>query len=248
MKMKRFLRFCTFCLLAAVLFLWAFSHGLGIWTIDWDDPAPFLKGDVESIDYVDGKLVANLKQHKIEYLPLSEMPQHLIDAFVAVEDRRFYSHWGIDPWGLGRALLINLDEGDIAQGGSTITQQLARNLFLNLDQNMIRKLAEMSIALQLERRYTKDEILEMYINQVNFGAGNWGVVRAARAYFGKEVADLTIGEAALLAGLVQAPNAYAPVKSWELAITRQRYVLSRMAEQGYISQEQALAEVYQPDN
>ncbi|MGI6365592.1 MAG: transglycosylase domain-containing protein [Bacillota bacterium] len=248
MKLKRLLRFFAFCLLAGILFIWAFSHGLGIWTIDWDDPAPFLEGDVVSIEYVDGKLVANLQEHRIEYLPISEMPQHLVDAFVAVEDRRFYSHWGIDPWALGRAFLVNLNAGDIAQGGSTITQQLARNLFLNLDQNMVRKLAEMSIALQLERKYSKDEILEMYINQVNFGAGNWGVVRAARAYFDKEVADLTVGEAALLAGLVQAPNAYAPVKSWELAIARQRYVLSRMAEQGYITQEQAAAEVYQADN
>jgi len=145
-------------------------------------------------------------------------------------------------------LRANLETGDIAQGGSTITQQLARNLFLNLDQTMARKIAEMSIALQLERRYDKDEIMEMYINQVNFGAGNWGIARAARAYFNKDVVDLSIGEAALLAGLVPAPNAYAPVKSWDLAIMRQRTVLSRMAKFGYISQEQAITEVYQADN
>lgn len=193
-------------------------------------------------------MVANLKQHKIEYLPIEEMPKHLLDAFVAVEDRRFYTHWGIDPWSLGRAFLINLEVGDIAQGGSTLTQQLARNLFLNLDQNIGRKVAEMSIALQLERKYSKDDILEMYINQVNFGAGNWGIVKAARAYFDKDVMKLDIGEAALLAGLVQAPNAYAPVKNWELAIARQRYVLSRMADQGYITEEQALTEVYQGGN
>lgn len=246
--MKRLLRWGVGLLAAVLLFALVFSHGMFIWTIDWEDPAPFLEGDVETIEYVEGKLVANLQQHRIDYLPIEDMPQHLLDAFVAVEDRRFYTHWGIDPWGLGRALLTNIDAGDIAQGGSTITQQLARNLFLNLDQNMNRKIAEMSIALQLERRYTKDEILEMYINQVNFGAGNWGVARAARAYFGKDVAELTIGEAALLAGLVQAPNAYAPVRSWERAITRQKYVLSRMAEQGYITPEQAVTEVYQVDH
>jgi len=245
---KRLLRWGVYCLLITVLAVWAFSYGLGIWTIDWDEPAPFMEGDVKSISYVDGKLVANLDQYRIDYVPIAEMPDHLVKAFVAVEDHRFYKHGGIDIFGLGRAVFINLRTRDIAQGGSSITQQLARNLFLNLDQNMGRKLAEMSIALQLERKYDKNEILEMYINQVNYGAGNWGVARAAAAYFDKDVADLTIGEAALLAGLVQSPNYYAPVKDWELAITRQRYVLGRMAEYGYITPEQAAAEVYQGEN
>lgn len=242
---KRLLRWGTTLLLAVILFVWGFSHGLIIWTIDWDDPAPFLEGDVNSIDYVDGKLVANLWQNKIDYRRIEDLPDHLVQAFVAVEDSRFYTHKGVDVLGLGRAMLSNLVAGDLTQGGSTITQQLARNLFLNLETTAVRKLAEVSIAFQLERRYDKDEILEMYINQVNFGAGNWGVANAARAYFGKDVEDVGIGEAALLAGLVQAPNAYAPVKSWDLAITRQRHVLKRMAEQGYITQEQAAAEVYQ---
>lgn len=246
--MKKRLRWLLGILLAAALFVWAFSWGLGIWTIDWDNPAPFMDGDVEEITYVDGKLVANLYQHRIDYIPIEEMPDHLVKAFVAIEDHRFYNHGGIDLLGLGRAVLINVRNRDIAQGGSSITQQLARNLFLNLDQNMVRKLAEMSIALQLERKYDKDEILEMYINQVNFGAGNWGVSRAAAAYFNKSVADLTIGESALLAGLVQAPNYFAPVKDWDRAITRQRYVLNRMVENGYITSEQAAAEVYQRDN
>lgn len=246
--MKRILRWGAYCLLLATMFFLVFSHGMFIWTIDWNNPAPFMEGDVQTIEFVDGKLVANLRQHKIDYMALDAMPEHLVNAFVAVEDRRFYRHWGVDIRGVMRAIRANLHTGDIAEGGSTITQQLSRNLFLNLDQNMARKVAEMSIAFQLERRYTKDEILEMYINQVNFGAGNWGVVRAAQAYFGKDVADLTIGESALLAGLVQAPNSYAPVKSWDLAIARQRYVLSRMAEQGFISQEQAITEVYQVDN
>lgn len=242
---KRLLRWGTTLLLAVILFVWGFSHGLIIWTIDWDDPAPFLEGDVNSIDYVDGKLVANLWQNKIDYRRIEDLPDHLVQAFVAVEDSRFYTHKGVDVLGLGRAMLSNLVAGDLTQGGSTITQQLARNLFLNLETTAVRKLAEVSIAFQLERRYDKDEILEMYINQVNFGAGNWGVANAAQAYFGKDVEDVGIGEAALLAGLVQAPNAYAPVKSWDLAITRQRHVLKRMAEQGYITQEQAAAEVYQ---
>jgi membrane peptidoglycan carboxypeptidase len=204
-----------------------------------------MEGDVEKISYLDGKLVANLEQYRIDYVAIDEMPGHLVDAFVAIEDHRFYKHGGVDLLGLGRAVFVNLRARDITQGGSTITQQLARNLFLNLEQNLVRKLAEMSIALQLERKYDKDEILEMYINQVNFGAGNWGVSRAAAAYFNKSVSELTIGESALLAGLVQAPNYYAPVKDWDRAITRQRYVLSRMVEYGYITSEQAAAEVYQ---
>jgi len=246
--LKRLLRWGIIALITLSLFTWAFSHGLFIWTIDWDNPTPFMEGDVNKIEYVDGNLVANLEQYRIDYLALEDMPEHLVNAFVAVEDHRFYQHRGIDLLSLGRALLANFHMGDITQGGSTITQQLARNIFLNLDQTMTRKIAEMSIALQLERRYDKDEILEMYINQANYGAGNWGVAQAADAYFDKDVGELSIGEAALLAGLVQAPNAYAPVNSWELAVTRQRHVLGRMANLGYITQEQALAEVYQPDN
>lgn len=247
-QIKKRLRWLIVFVAGAVLFFWAFSHGLGVWTIDWDNPAPFMEGDVKEITYVDGKLVGNLRQYRIEYVSINLMPEHLVKAFIAIEDHRFYQHRGIDLWGTGRAIISNLRGKGVVQGGSTITQQLARNIFLNLKQDLLRKIAEMSIALQLERKYSKDDILEMYINQVNFGAGNWGVAKAARAYFDKEAADLSIGESALLAGLVQAPNAYAPVKSWELAITRQRYVLGRMVEHGYITPEQALAEVYQPEN
>lgn len=246
--MRKRLRWLIGFVLALILFLWAFSYGLGIWTIDWDNPVPFMAGDVQEITYIDGKLVANHRQYRIEYVLFEEMPEHLVNAFIAVEDHRFYSHGGIDLKGMARAIFVNLKGKSLSQGGSSITQQLARNIFLNLETDFLRKLAEMSIALQLERKYSKDDILEMYINQVNYGAGNWGIAKAARAYFDKEVGELTIGEGALLAGLVQAPNAYAPTKSWDLAITRQRYVLGRMAEYGFITQEQALAEVYQPDN
>ncbi len=246
--MKKHGRRLLVLVLASLILYWAFSYGLVVWTIDWQNPAPFMVGDVKSISYVEGKLVANIREYRIDYVEIEELPVHIGQAFVAVEDHRFYRHGGIDYLGLGRAALINLRSRDISQGGSSITQQLARNIFLNLEQNLLRKLAEMSIALQLERKYDKEDILEMYINQVNFGAGNWGVARAASAYFDKDPADLTIGEAALLAGLVQAPNYLAPVQNWELAVSRQRYVLDRMAEYGYISREQAAAEVYQRDN
>lgn len=237
--MKRLLKWSALFGLALVLLGWGFSHGLIIWTVDWDEPAPLFTTNV-TIQYVDNMLVANLERYRIEYIALEEMPQHLIEAFVAVEDRRFYQHRGVDYLGVLRAIKVNITTGELAQGGSTITQQLARNIFLNHSRTAKRKLAEASVALQLERRYEKDEILEMYLNQVYFGDGNWGVARAARAYFDKDVAALTLGEAAVLAGLVQAPSAYAPVTSWDLALERQRIVLNRMVSMGFITQQEAV--------
>lgn len=244
--MKRLFRIALGCLLMVILAGWAFSHGLFIWTIDWDNPKPISATNTNTITYLDGKLVANYLQHRIDYVPFDQLPQDLINAIVAVEDRRFYDHVGIDQRGLVRAIMVNIDAGGINQGGSTITQQLARNIFLTLDQTMERKIAEMSIALQLERRYTKDEILEMYLNQVFFGGNNWGVAQASRSYFGKDVRELDLSESALLAGLVQAPALYAPVTSWRLAMVRQTIVLDRMVDAGYITEEQATAAIYIP--
>ena len=238
---KKIIRWGLCLLLVFALLAWGFSHGLIVWTVDWNNPVPVFATDTE-IHRLDGdveKLVANLTRHRIEYVSLDEMPEHLVQAFVAVEDRRFYQHRGVDFRGIFRALFVNIREGDIAQGASTITQQLARTLFLTQKQSVQRKLAEASIALQLERRYDKDSILEMYLNQVYFGAGNWGVSRAARAYFDKEVSDLSLSESALLAGLVAAPSVYAPVRNWDLALQRQRRVLSCMVEMGYITSQQA---------
>jgi membrane peptidoglycan carboxypeptidase len=246
MTWKKLLRFTLVCVLFIVLAFWAFSHGMIIWTIDWDNPQPLFAANTNTITSVNGRLVANYREHLIEYVPIDQLPQYLIDAFIAVEDRRFFHHPGIDYRGLMRALVANIDAGGISQGGSTITQQLARNIFLTLDQTMERKIAEMSIALQLERRYTKDEILEMYLNQVYFGGNNWGVAQASRAYFGKDVRELNLSESALLAGLVQAPALYAPVTSWRLALVRQTIVLDRMVEAGYITKEQAIAAIYIP--
>src|SRR3989475_3699491 len=127
-------------------------------------------------------------------VPLAQIPQSLRDAVIATEDRRFYSHWGVDPIGIARAVLQNYRRGRIVEGGSTITQQLAKVLFLTPDKSLGRKLREAVLALELERRYSKDRILEMYLNQVYFGQGAYGVEAAARSYFGKPVAELNLRE------------------------------------------------------
>src|SRR5437870_9686063 len=163
-------------------------------------------------------------------VPLAQIPQSLRDAILATEDRRFYSHWGIDPIGVARAVIQNYRRGRLVEGGSTITQQLTKVLFLTPDKSLERKLKEAVLALELERRYSKDRILEMYLNQVYFGQGAYGVEAAARTYFGKPVSDLDLGEAALLAGLPRAPSSYSPFEHGAAAQRRRDVVLRRMAE------------------
>jgi penicillin-binding protein 1A len=170
------------------------------------------------------------------FMPLAQIPQTLRDAIVATEDRRFYSHWGIDPIGIARAVVQNYRRGRIVEGGSTITQQLTKVLFLTPDKSLERKLKEAALALELERRYTKDRILEMYLNQIYFGHGAYGVEAAARTYFGKGVAELSTREAALLAGLPRAPSTYSPFEHADAARSRRDVVLRRMAEFGVLDE------------
>ena len=172
-------------------------------------------------------------------VPLSQIPQSLRDAILATEDRRFYSHWGIDPIGVARAIVQNYRRGRIVEGGSTITQQLTKVLFLTPDKSLERKLKEAVLALELERRYSKDRILEMYLNQVYFGQGSYGVEAAARTYFGKGVSELTVRESALLAGLPRAPTNYSPFDRPEAAKRRREVVLRRLVEFGSIKDEEA---------
>jgi penicillin-binding protein 1A len=172
-------------------------------------------------------------------VPLAQIPQSLRDAILATEDRRFYSHWGIDPIGVARAILQNYRRGRIVEGGSTITQQLTKVLFLTPDKSLERKLREAVLALELERRYSKDRILEMYLNQVYFGQGSYGVEAAARTYFGKGVSELTVRESALIAGLPRAPTNYSPFDRPEAAKRRREVVLRRMVEFGTIKDEEA---------
>lgn len=166
---------------------------------------------------------------------LDDMPRYVREAFLAIEDRRFYDHTGVDRMAVLRAVFANLSAGETVQGGSTITQQLARNLFLTPAQTVNRKLREMVLASRIERRLTKDEILELYLNRVYLGDGAYGVDAAAHRFFGKPATELTLAEAAMLAGLPKAPSRSAPTESLERATARQRVVLDAMVEAGFIT-------------
>ncbi len=181
-------------------------------------------------------------------LRLREMPVQLLRAVIATEDRRFYEHAGIDPYGLARAMAANICAGRLVQGGSTITQQAAKNIFLTPERNLRRKAQELLLALWLERKFTKDEILELYLNRVYLGSGSYGVAAAAQKYFGKKVSDLNIPESALLAGLLKAPSRYSPVNDPKLARARQEQVLSNMVEAGFLTPQQQTLALAQPLN
>lgn len=168
----------------------------------------------------------------------SQIPDAIRQGIIAIEDNIFYHHWGIDLLGITRAFFKNLRAGHVVQGGSTITQQLAKVLFLTPEQKYIRKIKEILLALQIEHRYTKDEILTLYLNQIYFGEGAYGIESAARTYFDKSASDLTLAEAALLCGLPKAPNSYSPFKNPKKAVTRRNLVLLQMKKEGFITQEQ----------
>jgi len=172
---------------------------------------------------------------KIDPVSIDQIPLHMQQAIVAVEDKRYYDHTGVDAFGILRAVFRNVKEGGAAQGGSTITQQLAKNVFLTGEKTFSRKLTEAAYALKIESTYNKDEILEMYLNQIYFGEGQWGIQRAAKRYFGKDTKDLTLSESALLAGLPKAPSRYSPLKNKELALERRDLVLGLMRDEGFIS-------------
>lgn len=173
---------------------------------------------------------------------IEEMPSYLIQAFIAIEDHRFYQHIGIDPIALGRALLVDLKKRSSIQGGSTITMQLSRNLFLNHEKTYKRKIKEMLIAIYLETRFSKKQIIEMYLNNIYFGHGKYGIEVAADLYFNKTVSlhhptkeVVSLAEAAILAALPKAPERYSPIKSLSKARKRQHIVLNRMEQLGMIT-------------
>ncbi len=194
-----------------------------------------------------GQLVANLhgEENRV-VVPLGEIPKHLQQAIIAVEDDRFYQHQGISPRGMLRALLTDIAEGGSVQGGSTLTQQLAKNLFLDRSKNVVRKIAEAWLAIQIEQRYSKDQILELYMNQVYWGHNTYGVEAAALNYFGKHTRDLTLGESAMLAYLLRGPERYSPYRNMELAKQGQRVALGRMVTAGFITENQKTAAESQP--
>jgi penicillin-binding protein 1A len=194
----------------------------------------------------DGKVIATRGEMHGASLTLRDMPPYLPKAFLAIEDRRFFLHYGIDPIGLVRAAIANVSRGSVSQGGSTITQQLAKNLFLTQDRTFTRKLQELVLALWLERKLSKTEILELYLNRVYFGAGAYGVDAAAQRYFGKSARQVTIAEAAMLAGLVRSPSRLAPNRNPNAAERRAQIVLTAMADQGHITETMAKFAQAQP--
>jgi len=210
--------------------------GVGIGVANWlrkDLPSPTnlqtIAPPVKTLVYDrNDKLVHEFFKENRSIVPLREIPRPLVQAILAIEDRRFYSHWGIDPIRLARALVTDIVTRSPQQGGSTITQQLARNLFLTHEKTLTRKLKEIVLAIRIEQTYTKDEILEMYFNQIYFGEGAYGVDAAAKVYFGKRVQELNLQECALLAGLPRNPRDYSPRRDPDRALRRRNLVLSQM--------------------
>lgn len=178
-------------------------------------------------------------QSKPNYTELEDLPEIYLDAVVAVEDKRFYSHFGIDPISLMRAVRNNIRAGALIEGGSTITQQLAKNLYFEDDNDIVRKAAEAMLTLVLEKRYTKEELLELYVNCIYFGESYYGIYDAGMGYFGKVPSELSDYESTLLAGVPNAPSAYAPTVNMELALKRQKKVLESMVREGYLTEERA---------
>jgi penicillin-binding protein 2A len=188
----------------------------------------------------DGNVASKISANKTESVTYEQIPQHMINAVVAIEDHRFFKHNGVDFIGIVRAFVRNTKAGGIVEGGSTITQQLTKNVFLSSEKSYKRKMDEVFLAREIEKEFTKEEILEIYLNTIYFGDGEWGIKRAALHYFGKEVEDLTIDESALLAGLIKAPSALSPYHHLEKATARRDIVLDRMREHNYLSEEQLL--------
>ena len=184
----------------------------------------------------DGSVLAE-RGTAADYMPIDLLPRHVQGAVVATEDRRFFEHYGVDPVGLVRAFFTNIRAGRFAQGGSTLTQQLAKNLFLSQERTLSRKFEELGLALWLELRLSKKDILELYLNRVYFGGGAYGIEAASQRYFDKSARELTIAEAALIAGLLKAPSKYSPASSPGAARARSRVVLSKMLEAGVITPE-----------
>jgi penicillin-binding protein 1A len=216
--------------------IWAGAHLPPIQSLEIPKRPPTIE-----IVGLDGSVLAQRGEMAGANVALKDLPPYLPKAFIAIEDRRFYSHFGVDPFGILRAAVANILHHGVSQGGSTLTQQLAKNLFLTQERTMLRKLQEAELALWLERKYSKAEILELYLNRVYFGSGAYGVEAAAQRYFGKSARNVTIGEAAMLAGLVKSPSRLAPNRNPEGAEARAKTVLAAMADAKFITDAQAEA-------
>ena len=217
------------CLAGGAYYGWSQSGG--------QNPVPASLDRIQSVfsfrAHVESKL------NRKNYVPLSQIPLTFQQAIISVEDNRFHQHGGIDLEAIMRALLVNLQSGELVEGGSTITQQLVKNLFLSQDRTWSRKAFEIPLTFLMEHQFTKQEILEMYLNSIYFGSGAYGIGAASQTYFAKPPTALTLPEAALIAGLPAAPSLYSPLVDQTMAMQRQRVVLSSMVKHGYITQQQA---------
>lgn len=184
------------------------------------------------------KKVASIIE-KENYTKIDEIPQIYKDAVISVEDHRFYKHNGVDIIAIGRAFINDIKAIDFVEGGSTITQQLAKNIYFTQEKKITRKIAEVFMAFEIEKEYDKDQILELYLNTSYFGDGYYTVKEACKGYFNKELKEMTDYECILLAGIPNAPSVYAPTKNPELAIQRQKQVMNKMVEYEYLTQEEA---------
>lgn len=174
---------------------------------------------------------------KANYTKISELPQMYLDAVISVEDHRFYKHSGIDVIAIGRAIINDIKAMDFVEGGSTITQQIAKNEYFTQEKKITRKIAEVFMAYEIEKNYLKDEILELYINTIYFGNGYYNIKDACEGYFGKSPNEMTEGECIMLAGIPNAPSVYNPKENPKLAKERQKQVADKMVEYGYLSKE-----------
>jgi penicillin-binding protein 2A len=216
-----------------------------IWTSDvgkLNKPAP-----QPTIIYdQNGEIASKISNSSIEGVGIKQIPKEVIHAVIATEDQRFYKHNGINYFAIMKAFFKNMLSGDIVAGGSTVTQQLAKNAFLTHERTYTRKVKELIITKKIERTYSKDEIMERYLNQIYFGEGAWGIQRAAKTYFGKEASELTLSESAMLAGLIKAPSILSPFKNMEKSVQRRDLVLSLMEQEGYISENDVAKAKQQP--
>ena len=220
---KRLLLLLFILLIIAGSFLFLIGYG-------YYSDALHSKSLTERVDEITGK------EH---YLSFEQLPKNYIDAVIAVEDHRYYEHGPVDFIALARAMYTNIRDGEFDEGGSTITQQVSKNIIFNQDRSLIRKLGELFGAYDLEKNYSKEEIFALYVNSSYFGDGYYCIYDASMGYFNKEPKDLNLDEASMLAGIPNAPSVYAPTVNPDLAKKRQSHVLNKMVEYGYISQEEA---------
>src|SRR5690606_26577532 len=188
----------------------------------------------------EGQFITKLYYENRDLVKIKDIPEYVQQAFIAVEDTRFYQHHGIDLQAIGRAIYKDIVAGGKVEGGSTITQQLAKNVFLTNEKTFLRKTKELIIAINLEEKYSKQELLEMYLNQIYFGHGSYGIQSASKFYFNKNVSELTVEEGALLAAIPKAPSTYSPILHPEKSKQRRDLVISLMEKRGFLQPEEAV--------